>query len=63
MPTMLPIKKASELTGLSYNCLRQWCLSGTITCVRAGSKFFINMEKLEKYLNGEMEDARMDQTS
>jgi len=53
MPTMKTIKQASEETGLSYNCLRQWCLSGTICSVRAGSKILINMEKLKDFLNGE----------
>ena len=64
MPRMLTIKEAAQETGLSYNCLRQWCLSGTITHVKAGSKFLINMDKLKDFLNGEIKDAAgVDQTS
>ena len=57
MPVMKTIREASMETGLTYNCLRQWCLSGTICYVKAGSKILINMDKLKDYLNGEMEDA------
>lgn len=64
MPRMLTIKEAAQECNLTYNCLRQWCLSGTIAYVKAGSKFLINMDKLKSFLNGEMQDeAGVDKTS
>lgn len=65
MPRMLKIKDAAAETGISYNCLRQWCISGAITYVKAGKMFLINMDKLESFLNGETKDATagMDKTS
>jgi len=58
VPTMVTIKKAAELTGLSYNCLRKLCISQQIVHIKAGSKFLINLEKLTEYLNqGEIKPA------
>lgn len=51
IPTMVTIRKAAELTGLSYNCLRKLCISQQIVHIKAGSKFLINLEKLTEYLN------------
>lgn len=64
MPVMKTIREASEECGLSYNCLRQLCLSNKIVYIRAGTKFLINMDKLKSFLNGETQDAAgMDKTS
>lgn len=52
-PTMLPILKVSELTGVSYNCIRRLCLTKQITFVKTGTKYLINFEKFVSYLNGE----------
>ena len=57
IPTMYPLKQASQATGLSYDYLRKLCLQGKITHVKAGCKILINMEKLVAYLNGEPEQA------
>lgn len=57
MPVMKTIREAAIETGLTYNCLRQWCLTGAICYVRAGSKILINMEKLAAYLNGELQNV------
>ncbi len=51
MPTMKKLREAAEVTGLSYNYLRQLCLQKKIVCVRAGNRWFVNMEKLAEYLN------------
>ncbi len=51
MPTMKKLKDAAVATGLSYHYLRQLCLQGKIVCVRAGNRWFINMERLAEYLN------------
>lgn len=51
MPTMLPIKKAAEATGLSYSFIRLLCIQNKIVYVRSGTKYFINMEKFTEYLN------------
>lgn len=61
IPTMVTIRKAAELTGLSYNYLRQLCLSNKIIHVRAGSKYLINLEKLVDYLNNGMQMYQAEQ--
>jgi len=65
MIRMMKLKEASEQTGLSYYYLRKACLNGEIVHIRAGNKFLINMDWLEKHLNeqGMENDGRMDQTS
>ena len=50
-PTMLPIKKAAELSGCSYDYIRKLCLNNQIVFVRAGRKFLINWEKFVEFLN------------
>lgn len=52
MPTMLTLNQAAEATGLTYNCLRRWILSGEFSYyVKAGSRFYVNMERLEEFLD------------
>lgn len=51
IPTMVTIRKAADLTGLSYDCLRKLCINKQIVHIKAGSKFLINLEKLTEYLN------------
>lgn len=53
VPTMKTLREASELTGISYDCLRKLCLQKKIVHVRAGKKYLINLEKLVDYLNKE----------
>ena len=57
IPEMVTLNEAARRTGLSYNCLRDLCLSRTIVFIRAGSKYLINFGKLCDYLNkGEERD-------
>ena len=57
---MVSIREASEHTGLSYYAVRKLCLTGQITFVRSGVKFYINLPKLMEYLNeGEGECAHL----
>lgn len=51
VPTMLGLAEASEKIGLSYDYLRKLCLQNKIVHVRAGVRYFINLEKLIEYLN------------
>ena len=52
MPKMLTIKDAAAETGLTYSCLRRWILEGRFRhYVKAGSRVYINMKKLEEFLN------------
>ena len=52
VPDMITIREPSRRTGLSYNCLRVWCLKGKIVHVRIGNgKFLINFERLVEFLN------------
>ena len=50
MPTMEPIRAAAEATGLSYDFIRKLIYENKIVYVRAGKKFYVNMEKLREYL-------------
>ena len=52
VPEMVTIKEASSRTGLSYDCLRKWCLHGKIIHIRIGNgKFLINFGRLVDFLN------------
>lgn len=57
VPRMLTIQQAADETGLSYNCIRKWCLENRIIFVRSGKKYLINMDRLGDYLNGESEEG------
>lgn len=46
---MKPIKEASEVTGLSYHCIRTLCLEGKIKYIRSGAKYYVNMASLLAY--------------
>lgn len=63
IPTMVTIKRASELTGLSYHCLRRMCLENQIVHIRTGAKFLINLERLADYLNGSDHGANTEAAS
>ena len=64
VPIMVPLKKASELTGISYDRLRKMCLQNKIVHIRVsdgggktGGKFLVNYGKLLDYLNtGDQEE-------
>ena len=61
MPRMETLQQAAVESGLTYNCLRQMCLKGEIVHIRVGKKIMVNMDKLEKYLNGESgNESRVD---
>ncbi len=51
MTRMISLKQAAAETGLSYDCLRKLCLSNKVVHIRVGTKFMLNAEKLELYLN------------
>ena len=51
IPEMIPLKAASERTGLSYDFLRKSCLAGKIVHIRAGNKFLVNFDRLVEWLN------------
>lgn len=48
---MVTIRKAAELTGLSYDYIRKLCINDKIVYVRAGSKYVVNLGKLIEFLN------------
>lgn len=49
---MLSLKQASAETGLSYYCLRNLCLENKVAHITSGTKYLINADRLEEYLNG-----------
>lgn len=48
---MRTIKETATETGISYHCIRQWCLENKITYIRAGNKYLVNLDKLIEFLN------------
>lgn len=57
IPTMVTIKRASELTNVSYDFLRKMCINNQIVYVKAGTKYLINLGKLVDYLNGDCREV------
>jgi excisionase family DNA binding protein len=53
---MVSIREASDHTGLSYYAVRKLCLSGKITFVKSGVKYYINLPKLLEYLDAGQEE-------
>ena len=53
IPTMVKIKEAAELTGLSYWYISRLCKQNLIVNVCAGRVTYENLEKLLEYLNGQ----------
>ena len=51
IPTMIKLREASELTGISYYRLLQLCKEGKVTHITSGRIYYINLEKLVEYLN------------
>lgn len=43
---MISLKEASELTGLSYSCIRKLCLNNEIIFCRSGNKYYVNSRSL-----------------
>ena len=52
MSRMLSLKQASAETGLSYYCLRNLCLENKFAHITSCTKYLINADRLEEYLNG-----------
>jgi len=50
MVYMATISKAVESTGLSRACIRRLIFTNKITYIKSGTKYYINMESLTKYL-------------
>lgn len=48
---MVTLREAAERTGLTYCCVRRLCLSGQISYIRSGVKYFVNFERLMEFLN------------
>lgn len=48
---MVGLREASEITGLSYSCVRRLCLNNEIPFVKSGSKYFVNTKALLDYCN------------
>lgn len=48
-----PYRVAAEITGLSYQYIRNGCLSGKIPCIRVGADMRVNMPLFIEQLNKE----------
>ena len=47
------INQACASTGLSYYCIRNWIREGKIICVKSGTRNYINVGSLKRYIAGE----------
>lgn len=57
MPTMVVTSEASRITGLPYSALRRLILEGKFTgFIRIGSRYYINLQLLEAFLNTPADD-------
>ena len=53
IPHMVSLCEASKVTGISYERLRQMCLSGELPYFASGRKRLINMDYLCDLLNAQ----------
>lgn len=53
VPRMLTLREGSAEANMPYSTLRKLCLSGEISHIRVGRKFYINADRLAEYLNGD----------
>lgn len=51
LPKMCTIKEAAMLSGISQYRLRELCKQKKIICIRCGTKYLINVDRLIDYLN------------
>ena len=53
MPIYMSLRKASDMTGLSYAYIRNRLRSGELPYVKSGTTFMINMQKFLELLSEE----------
>jgi len=51
IPRMVTIKEAAAATGLAEYHVRQMCICGTISAVKTGKKYLVNLDRFIDYLN------------
>jgi len=51
IPRMRTIAETSKETGLPYHTIRQWCLDGKVTYIKAGNKYLVNLDRFIDFLN------------
>jgi len=51
IPRMRTIKEVSSETGISYHCIRQWCIEDRIVYIKAGNKYLVNLDRFVEFLN------------
>lgn len=62
-PKMKTIQQLADETGISYNAIYKWCKEGKIVFIKAGTKYLVNVEKFNDFLNGETEQCEQQETS
>lgn len=53
------IKTQDPKTALTLNALRSLVKTGALPCVKAGTKYLINMEILESYLSNPIRESEV----
>lgn len=57
-PRMMRIKQAAQETGVPVHALRVWIDQGSVHAVRSGSRYYVNLASLIKFLNGEEQQTQ-----
>ncbi len=59
---MITIKRAADITGISYDYIRKLCLSGNLPHIRCGSKYLLNYDGFIAYV-GKLEEQSLKKTN
>ena len=57
-PRMMRIKQAAQETGVPVHALRVWIDQGSVHAVRSGSRYYVNLVSLIRFLNGEEQQTQ-----
>ena len=55
-PIMLTIKEAAKYAGVPVHALRVWIKDGDVYAVKSGSRYYVNLASLMRFLNGNTEN-------
>ena len=53
VPRIETIRTLAKESGVSYNCIRLWCLNGKLPYIKTGKKYLINVNSFVKLLENE----------
>ena len=57
-PRMMRIKEAAQTVGVPVHALRVWINEGSVYAVKSGSRYYVNLASLIRFLNGEAQSEQ-----